>query len=96
MPAKAPRSAGVDRDEESGDGEPATSGVTDGDARGGPCCRSLRLPVLGVRLPLPVSEHLGFYTVMGALAIADVIDWPVALVVGAAVAVVSKTTRSRR
>ena len=96
MPAKAPQSTGANRVSEPDDHREASVPLAeDRGAAEGPCCRSFRLPVLGVRLPLPVSKHLGFYVVVGALAVADVIDWPVALVAGAAVAVASKT-RSRR
>ncbi|MDA8400893.1 MAG: hypothetical protein M0008_12800 [Actinomycetota bacterium] len=100
MPAKAPQNVSVKQEE----GNPV-SGAPDatkgGEQEGhGPVvrsagCRSLRLPVVGIRLPLPVSENLGFYVALGALAVADVIDWPVALVAGAAVVVASRA-RSKR
>jgi xanthosine utilization system XapX-like protein len=42
---------------------------------------AVTLPVLGrVRLPRP--EQLAFYGALGALAAVEVIEWPVALVLG--------------
>lgn len=40
---------------------------------------SLRLPALG-RVSLPPGKHLAWYVGVGALAVAEVIEWPVALV----------------
>jgi hypothetical protein len=42
---------------------------------------TVRLPVVGrVRLPRP--EQLAFYGALGALAAVEIIEWPVALVLG--------------
>ena len=43
---------------------------------------ALDLPVLG-RVKLPRPEQLAFYATLGVLAAAEIIDWPVALVVAA-------------
>ncbi|MET8871512.1 hypothetical protein [Nocardia sp. NPDC004604] len=37
------------------------------------------LPVVG-RVRIPPPEHLAYYGVLGALAVAEIIEWPVALV----------------
>ena len=43
---------------------------------------SVNLPVLGrVRIPRP--EHLAYYGALGALAALELIEWPIALAVGA-------------
>lgn len=47
---------------------------------------SLRLPGLGLRLPVP-GDALAFYTGLGAIAALGVVEWPLALVVGAGHAV---------
>jgi xanthosine utilization system XapX-like protein len=39
------------------------------------------LPVLG-RVQVPRPEQLAFYGALGALAAVEIIDWPVALVLG--------------
>lgn len=41
---------------------------------------SVELPLVG-RIHLPPPEQLAFYGVVGALAVAEVIDWPIALLV---------------
>lgn len=43
---------------------------------------SVTLPVIG-RVPLPRPEQLAFYGALGVLAAAEIIEWPVALVIGA-------------
>lgn len=43
---------------------------------------SMDLPVVGrVRIPRP--EHLAYYGALGALAALEIIEWPIALVLGA-------------
>jgi hypothetical protein len=43
---------------------------------------AVNLPVLGrVRIPRP--EQLAYYGALGALAALEIIDWPIALVIGA-------------
>ncbi|MEU0506481.1 hypothetical protein [Nocardia sp. NPDC005998] len=37
------------------------------------------LPVVG-RVRIPPPEHLAYYGALGALAVAEIIEWPVALV----------------
>ena len=37
----------------------------------------------GIRLKTPPLEHLAFYAGVGALAVAEVIEWPVALTLAA-------------
>ena len=55
---------------------------------------SVRLPVVGtVRVPPP--DQLAFYGVLGLLAAVNIIDWPVALAVGAGSAVVARHLNGR-
>ena len=50
---------------------------------------SMKVPVVGtVRVPPP--DQLAFYGVLGVLAAVNVIDWPVALAVGAGQAIISR------
>ncbi len=50
---------------------------------------AMDLPVVGhVRIPRP--EHLAFYGALTALAVLEIIDWPVALVLGAGHALAQK------
>ena len=42
---------------------------------------SIRLPLVG-KVAVPPPQHLAFYTVLGALAVTEVIPWPVAVGVG--------------
>ena len=50
---------------------------------------SVKVPVVGtVRVPPP--DQLAFYGVLGILAAVNVIDWPVALAVGAGQAIISR------
>ncbi|ORA36354.1 hypothetical protein [Mycobacterium aquaticum] len=48
------------------------------DARG----FALTLPVVG-RVAVPAPEQLAFYSALGVLAAVEIIDWPVALLLGA-------------
>jgi hypothetical protein len=43
--------------------------------------RAVRLPVLG-RVMLPPPERLVYYAGLGLLAVFEVVEWPIALVVG--------------
>lgn len=43
---------------------------------------SVALPLIG-RVPLPRPEQLAFYGALGVLAAVEIIEWPVALVLGA-------------
>ena len=55
---------------------------------------SVKLPVVGtVRVPPP--DQLALYSALGLLAALSVIDWPVALAVGAGSAVVARHLNSR-
>jgi hypothetical protein len=49
-------------------------------AKGG---HRIRLTADGTRLETPPVEHLAFYTGVGLLAAAEIIEWPVALVMTA-------------
>ena len=42
---------------------------------------SVELPLIG-RVPLPRPEQLAFYGALGVLAAVEIIEWPVALVLG--------------
>ncbi|MFD0890699.1 hypothetical protein ACFQ08_39655 [Streptosporangium algeriense] len=55
-----------------------------GDKADGHARRSCRvtLPVVGA-VDVPPPERLAFYAVLGVLGALEVIDWPVAIVVGA-------------
>ncbi|MBB5133358.1 hypothetical protein HNP84_003084 [Thermocatellispora tengchongensis] len=44
--------------------------------------REVRLPLIG-SVTVPPPDRLVFYAALGALAALEIIDWPVALVVGA-------------
>lgn len=44
--------------------------------------RHIRLPAVG-DVPLPPPDRLAYYAGLGAIAAFGVIDWPVALVIGA-------------
>ena len=55
---------------------------------------SVRLPVVGtVRVPPP--DQLAFYGALGIFAALNVIDWPVAVAVGAGQAVLARHLRDR-
>ncbi len=55
---------------------------------------SVKVPVVGtVRVPPP--DQLAFYGVLGILAAANIIDWPVALAVGAGQAIISRHVGDR-
>ncbi|GAS88973.1 hypothetical protein [Mycolicibacterium brisbanense] len=43
---------------------------------------ALTLPVVG-RVAVPPPEQLAFYSALGVLAAIEIIDWPVALLLGA-------------
>lgn len=43
---------------------------------------SLRLPC-GIRLDLPPAQHLAWYLGVAVLAAAEIVDWPVALILAA-------------
>ena len=50
---------------------------------------SLRLPIVG-RVGLPPPDQLAFFGVVGGLAALGVIDWPVALAIGAGQALMAR------
>jgi hypothetical protein len=50
---------------------------------------SIQLPVVG-KVPVPPPDQLAFYGALGALAAVGLIDWPVALAIGAGQAVVAR------
>lgn len=43
--------------------------------------RSVTLPVLGIRVPLPDAERAVYYGGIAALIAAELIEWPIAVVV---------------
>jgi hypothetical protein len=49
-------------------------------AKGG---HRIRMTADGTRLETPPVEHLAFYVGVGAMAAAEIIEWPVALTLGA-------------
>jgi hypothetical protein len=49
---------------------------------------ALQLPVLG-RVPFPRPDQLAFYGALAALVVVDLVDWPVAVAIGAGHALVS-------
>jgi hypothetical protein len=55
---------------------------------------SVRLPVAG-RVPVPPPDQLALYAALGLLAAAIAINWPLALPVGAATAVVVQRVNAR-
>jgi cation-transporting ATPase I len=55
---------------------------------------SVRLPVAG-RVPVPPPDQLALYAGLGVLAAVNVINWPVALSVGAGTAVVAQRVNAR-
>ncbi len=55
---------------------------------------SLRLPVVGT-VQVPPPDQMAFYGALGLLAALNVIDWPVALAVGAGQVVVARHFRDR-
>ena len=54
---------------------------------------ALQLPVVG-RIPIPRPDQLAFYGTLGALVIVEMVDWPVALAIGAAHALFADPKRS--
>ncbi|WP_326545687.1 hypothetical protein QGN32_18120 [Mycolicibacterium sp. ND9-15] len=55
---------------------------------------SVRVPVLG-RVGVPRPDQLAFYAALGVLAAAQVIDWPVALLIGVGHAVAMRNVGHR-
>ncbi|MCT7660851.1 hypothetical protein [Mycobacterium deserti] len=49
---------------------------------------ALRLPVLG-RVPFPRPDQLAFYGALAALVAIELVDWPVAVAIGAGHALIS-------
>jgi hypothetical protein len=47
----------------------------------------------GMRVETPPVEHLAFYVAIGALAAAEIIEWPVALVLTAGHMLIGRTNR---
>lgn len=52
---------------------------------------ALQLPVVG-RVPLPRPDQLAFYGALAALVAVEMIEWPVALAIGAGHALVNSRT----
>lgn len=50
---------------------------------------SLRLPIVG-RVPVPSPRQLALYAALGGLAAIELIDWPVALMMGVGSAIISR------
>ena len=50
---------------------------------------SIQLPVVG-KVPVPPPDQLAFFGALGALAAVGLIEWPVALAIGAGQAVVAR------
>ncbi len=55
---------------------------------------SVRLPVAG-RVPVPPPDQLALYGALAVLAAVNVINWPVALAIGAGAAVVARRVNAR-
>jgi hypothetical protein len=53
---------------------------------------SLQLPVLG-RIPFPRPDQLAFYGALAALVAVELVEWPVAVAIGAGHALVSERAR---
>jgi hypothetical protein len=53
---------------------------------------SLQLPVLG-RIPFPRPDQLAFYGALAALVAVELVEWPVAVAIGAGHALVSGRAR---
>jgi hypothetical protein len=53
---------------------------------------AIQLPVVG-RVPIPRPDQLAFYGTLGALVIVEMVDWPVALAIGAAHAIFADPKR---
>ncbi|MCV7083174.1 hypothetical protein, partial [Mycolicibacterium insubricum] len=55
---------------------------------------SIQLPLVG-RVAVPSPKQLAFYGALGALAVFEVIDWPVAVAVGVGHLVTTRTLANR-
>ena len=55
---------------------------------------ALQLPVVG-RVPIPRPDQLAFYGVLAGLVAVELVDWPVAVAIGAGHALVSGRPRTR-
>ena len=55
---------------------------------------ALQLPVVG-RVPIPRPDQLAFYGALAALVAVELVDWPVAVAIGAGHALVSGRPRSQ-
>ena len=58
-----------------------TSSSSTASADKSPQQRAVTLPVLGIRVPLPTAERLVYYGGIAGLVSAELIEWPIALVV---------------
>lgn len=52
---------------------------------------TVSLPVLGARLTLPPPDHLAWYVGLGIMAVFELVEWPVALVVATSHAIAQRT-----
>ncbi len=52
---------------------------------------SITLPLVGIRLTMPPPDHLAWYVGLGAMAVVELIEWPVALVIAAGHAIAQDT-----
>lgn len=50
---------------------------------------AVQLPVVG-RVPIPRPDQLAFYSALAALVAVELVDWPIALAIGAGHALVSQ------
>lgn len=56
--------------------------------------RSVALPVVGLNVPMPTAETALYYGGVAALAAAEIIEWPIALVVIAGHEMLRRSRRS--
>jgi hypothetical protein len=59
----------------------------EGQMQEGPC---VKIPVAGVRVPLPPRQNLFYYGGLGAMTALELIDWPVTLAVAAGYALATR------
>jgi hypothetical protein len=55
---------------------------------------AIQLPVVG-RVPIPRPDQLAFYGALAALVAVELVDWPVAVAIGAGHALVSGRTQQQ-
>jgi hypothetical protein len=55
---------------------------------------ALQLPVVG-RVPIPRPDQLAFYGALAALVAVELVDWPVAVAIGAGHALISRHSQQQ-